>query len=397
MHQHKPISELLKRYILNECDEEETSWVISYFQSSTNSNDIPSVEEVLQLLKEHQKTEATSTDLSFGDILKTAKEKEQSIPSKTKSSTLWRKYASIAALFIGVLATSYFFWKDSQADNTMIIPPNAITLEMEDGQIQVLSEDGTKQVIGKNGNVVGLQKGNQIVYEGSSTSEKPIFNTLKVPYGKRFELKLSDGTVINLNAGTSLRYPTNFLKDQDRTVYLSGEAFFDVAQDSLRPFIVKADQLDVRVLGTHFNVSSYPEDTQTNVVLVEGSVGMYEQTQSFDQLTSTILEPGFMGSFEKENGTIETQEVSTDIYTSWMNGNLVFRNMTFESILKKMERHYNVSITNNNTRLGEEIFNASYANITIQKVLEDLRVTYGIDYSINDTHITINQNPASMK
>ena len=82
--------------------------------------------------------------------------------------------------------------------------------------------------------------------------------------------------------------------------------------------------------------------------------------------------------------------VVTDIYTSWIGGELIFRNMTFENILKKMERHYNVSITNNNVGLASEIFNASYGQVSMQKVLEDLKLTHGIDYSIEGTNITIN-------
>lgn len=302
----------------------------------------------------------------------------------------WWKYASAAAIFIGVMLSGYIFYQNPQATETIEIPADAITLELEDGSIEVLKEDGTIKVVDKTGKVLGVQKGTQISYEDVKTTEELVYNTLTVPHGKRFELKLSDGTQVNLNAGTSLKYPINFLEGQYRKVFLTGEAFFKVSKDSLHPFVVNADDLDVRVLGTRFNVSSYPEDDRTDVVLVEGSVGMNKQAERFDENRSTILEPGFKGTFQKNNGVIEKEAVVTNIYTAWMDGELVFRNMSFENILKKLERHYNVSIINKNTDFGNEIFNASYGKVTLEKVLEDLKLTHGIDYSINQNNVIIN-------
>ncbi len=390
MQQKENISELLRRYILNECSPEETEAVISYFRSATNSNDLPSVVDVLNLLKEHRKLENISSDISFPVMLKVAKEKDQVANSKVGPSISWRKYASIAAIFFGVMLTGYFFWQNQNADDILIIPPDAITLELEDGSIEILSEDGSKDVVDKNGKLLGRQSGNLISYEKTGSTEELVYNTLTVPYGKRFDLKLSDGTIVYLNAGTSLRYPVKFLDEQNREVYLTGEAFFEVSKDSLHPFVVGADRLDVRVLGTQFNISSYPEDDSTDVVLVEGSVGMHGKTETFNENTSTILTPGFKGSFEKSNGTIKTQAVVTEVYSSWIDGQLVFRNMTFENILKKMERHYDVSIINNNHGLANEVFNASYGKVSLQKVFEDLKQTHGIEYSIEGTDIIIN-------
>jgi len=390
MHKKEHISELLKRYILNECSDDETEKVISYFKNATNSNTIPSVEDVLKLLRENDELEKSTSNLSFQQVLNVAKENDLTVSSKEKNSKSWRKYASIAAVFTGIAISTYLFLQNQDARQTDVIPSDVITLELEDGSIEILNEDGSKEVIDKDGNKLGQQKGNQISYEEAKSTDELVYNTLTVPFGKRFELKLSDGTTVHLNAGTSLKYPVKFLNGQQRNVYLSGEAFFGVSKDSLHPFVVNSGALDIRVLGTQFNVSSYPEDDRTDVVLVEGSVGMNEKTETFNKNTSTILEPGYKGSFEKRNGKIEIQAVVTDIYTSWIDGEFVFRNMTFENILRKMERHYAVSITNNNYNLANEVFNASYGKISLHKVLEDLKLTYGIDYSIEGTNITIN-------
>ena len=301
----------------------------------------------------------------------------------------WWRYASAAAIFIGFITSGYYFWQPQESESPFQHSPNAITLEHEDGSIEVLQEQGTKEVIDRTGKIVGIQNGSLITYEDTGNLEELVYNTLNVPYGKRFELTLSDGTQVHLNAGTSLKYPIKFLNGQPRRVFLNGEAFFAVSKDSLHPFTVKAGELDVRVLGTRFNVSSYPENKRTDVVLVEGSVGMNIQTKTFEKKSSTVLKPGFMGTFHRINGKISKEPVVTDIYTSWMDGELVFRNLSFENMLRRLERHYNVSISIKNNGLAQEIFNASYGRVTLEKVLEDLKLTYGIHYSIKGEFITI--------
>jgi ferric-dicitrate binding protein FerR (iron transport regulator) len=256
--------------------------------------------------------------------------------------------------------------------------------------MEVISENGQLQLKGKNGKVIGGQKGNQLVYQKSEiTSEEIIFNTLRIPYGKRFEIQLSDGSKVFMNAGSSLKYPVNFTKNDKREVFLTGEAFFKVAQDKDRQFIVKAENLEIGVLGTEFNVSAYPEDFSTNVVLVKGSVKLATKK---DQQEMAILKPGQLGSSKRSNDAIEISEVETGIYTSWMQGELVFRNMSFENILKKMERHYNVKIINKNTELAKEKFNASFGHEPLHKILEYFKKIYGLNYTQKkDNIIIINQ------
>ena len=307
---------------------------------------------------------------------------------KVKTLKLFRvfKYASIVVVFLGLgyLYQNGYFSKNEPFS----IPNEQITLQLENGTIKVINEDGTSQVLDAKGNIIGTQSGTQLVYSNTTEDEKLTYNTLNVPYGKRFEILLSDGTKVHLNAGTSLKYPVKFLKGQNREVFLKGEAFFNVSKDTKHPFIVNADALNVQVLGTQFNISSYPEDIETDVVLVEGSVNLYTEEASNNHV---LLKPGFKGSYLKNNtGNITTNPVITSIYTSWIDGELVFRNITFENIMKKMERHYNVDIQNNHTELANEKFNASFRNEPIEKILEYFKITYNINYTINNNKILIN-------
>ncbi|MBC8769926.1 DUF4974 domain-containing protein [Arenibacter sp. BSSL-BM3] len=308
----------------------------------------------------------------------------------------YRNVLKYAAIIIFSMTLGYFVNdKLSNEATTEEFAPkeNFITLEREDGNIQVISEDGTSEVIDSEGNVVGSQVGNQLVYANGSISisEEPVYNTLHVPYGKHFKLKLSDGSLAYLNAGSSIKYPVEFIKGKDRTVFLTGEAFLEVAEDKEHPFIVKAANLDIRVFGTKFNVSAYPEDIVKDVVLVEGSVGLYSGTDMSIGNEGTVLTPGLKGSYDNTKGNITTEPVVTSIYTSWVQGVLVFRNMTFENILKKLERHYNVKIVNKNSKLASAKFNASFDDMPIDKILEYFKGEYNIDYSvINDNEIIVN-------
>lgn len=303
------------------------------------------------------------------------------------------KHAAIIAFSIGIGYVANEMHPDEVPETEFISNGNSITLELEDGNIKVISEDGSSEVRNSEGNVIGSQFGNQLIYRDTNKkdAEKLEYNTLRVPYGKHFELQLSDGTTAYLNAGSSLRYPVEFIEGKERMVFLIGEAFLDVAKDMERPFIVKADDLNIKVFGTTFNVSAYPEDKEKEVVLIEGSVGLYSETGIAGNSEGTILTPGIKGSYDNMQGNITTEPVITSIYTSWVHGVLVFRNMTFENILKKLERHYNIKITNKNSKLASAKFNASFDDIPIDKILEYFKGAHDFNfYFLDDDQIIVN-------
>jgi len=299
----------------------------------------------------------------------------------------WRKFASVAAIFIGLISVGLLYYQIASNKN-IVIPDDTITLELEDGTIKVIEKNGVAKVLDKKGNTVGQQQGNQLVYNNTDSQELA-YNTLIIPYGKRFKLQLSDGTKAHLNAGSSLRFPIQFLEGMDRQVFVSGEAYLDVAKDTLHPFIVNADKLNVRVLGTQFNVHAYPEDGISEIVLVEGSVGLYDKDELFDKDEATMLTPGHKASFRKNNGKIQIKPAITSIHRAWLKGELVFRNMAFENILKKLERHYNVTIMNENQNLTGKKFNASFKSVPLEKVLKSMSEVYNLKYSIKNDKITI--------
>ncbi|MBJ6367457.1 FecR family protein [Snuella sedimenti] len=299
-----------------------------------------------------------------------------------------------AALFIGIIGLTYAVILQNGLQSNPISPPieiedEAITLQLENGKIEKINTERNTQIVEANGEVVVQQQKDKLVYTGKANSEELLYNTLNIPYGKKFQLELSDGTVVHLNSGSSLKYPVTFLEGQDRNVYVKGEAFFKVAEDAKHPFIVNVNTLCVRVLGTEFNVSSYEEDSFINTVLVSGEVRLYDRYSSYNADTSLKLTPNHMAVWNKDQHNMSVKEVNTGIYTGWVEGKLIFREMQFKEITKKLERHYNVSIINKNDALNEHTFNASFDVESIQEVLEVFKINFGIEYEIVNNEIII--------
>jgi len=388
MNENSEIQKLLHKFILNQCTVEEVNEVVEYYRNNKLTSDFPEVEDIKSLLNEMPEMDEGTADKIFSNILISAKETE--VIDIVSEKNPFRKYLGIAAsilvlLTIGLSYQQGFF----NSKEAPVLNGNEITLQLENGDIQVISAGKKSQIADAEGNVIGNQNGNKIVYDTETTAEKLVYNTLKIPYGKRFELQLSDGTIVHLNSGTTLKYPVKFIAGENRQVFLDGEAFFDVTKDKTHPFVVNADNLNVRVLGTHFNVSNYPEDNLTDVVLVEGSVGLYTANEKFNAEKNTILKPGFKGSFSKINNQIKTKAVVTDVYTAWIKGGLTFREMTFKDISKKLERHYNVTIVNQNAKLSNEKFNASFGDEPIAKVLSYFNEIHGINYTLKNNEVLI--------
>ncbi|MCM4167104.1 hypothetical protein KCTC52924_02681 [Arenibacter antarcticus] len=302
------------------------------------------------------------------------------------------KYAAIALFFVGF----GYYLQQTLLDNIQIerISPkvDAVTLEFGNGEVEIIADDATSELVNTEGKVVGVQKGKKLVYDKNTSEIKLSYNTLSVPKGKQFSIELYDGTKVFLNAESSLRYPTTFLPNEGRKVFLTGEAYFEVAHNNKSPFIVNTQQLDIKVYGTTFNVSNYPEEESTEVVLLEGSVSLMHNSNLDISNNEFFLDPGFKGSYNKEARTIDKEKVNTSIYTSWRNGNLVFRDLSFEKIIQKLERHYNVIIINNNKTLANETFNATIEtqHETMEQVLNYFNKVYQIEYQIVENKIIIN-------
>jgi len=324
-------------------------------------------------------------------IIKELKSRISKEESKSKRPYILLNTIKYAAVFCLIFGLGYYSSINSESldEPQKIIPKsNDIVLTSNDSKVILEKDDNKtddKKIISK---INLIQKSDQLIYDNNIDIKELVYHSLKVPYGKRFNIVFSDGSKAYLNSGSFIRYPVKFIEDKKREVFLVGEAFFDVTENKNELFIVNSNGINVEVYGTKFNVRNYSEDFNSDIVLVEGSVGI--KNDEFSE--QTILKPGFKGSVDKENFRVKTSKVNTKIYTSWIDGEVIFRNETFSQILKKLERLYNVTIINNKNESLDEVFNAAIdvENENIEQVLEYFNKIYNIEYQIFNNKIIIN-------
>jgi len=290
-----------------------------------------------------------------------------------------RSLLKYAAIFIGLISLGIALER-SLSTNAVPIQEDMITLQIGN-DVKPIEEHEKQDIILPSGQVVAVKEGNTLKYNPGYT-EEPLFNELHIPHGKMFTIVLSDGTQVELNSGTHIRYPVKFSKEGAREISMSGEAYFKVSKDLERPFIVKSGEMAIQVLGTEFNVSAYEEEHSISTVLVEGSVSL---SQVSDSKNSLLLKPGHKGSWNRTDQTLSLDQVDTQLYTSWLHGEIVFRDTPFSEILIKLERFYNIKITNHNKELDGVAFDARYNREfeSIEDVMAALRIIVPFEYSIN--------------
>lgn len=390
MSQDYNIKNLIQKFYRNECSDDELEQVIAYFQAQKLTADFPHLEET-DAVTSSGGLDKTSADRIFNAIVS---QEAPVIPLYRRKKNRYIRIASLAAIFLVLLSSGLFVYQltDTSASSVGTSTsktelPTAITLKTADGKIHILKAGQTAAVLDANGKLVANQQDGKLIYDVSGESES-VYNTLTIPYGQRFSLQLSDGTLVYLNAGTTLKYPVSF-RGAQRQVYLEGEAYFEVAKDKTHPFIVQTDDMNIGVLGTHFNVSNYSEDDHTEAVLAEGSICLFNQGQSFDPKTNMLVRPGEKASFDRSTKKIQKTPVATETYISWVRGELYFHNLTFAQICRKMERKYNVVIENRDTQLASERFNASFSDVPVLKVLGYFNEIRPIDYRISGNKLII--------
>lgn len=208
--------------------------------------------------------------------------------------------------------------------------------------------------------------------------------TISAEKGERASVTLPDGTKVYLNAESTLSYPASFSLNE-RTVQLTGEAYFEVKHDTDAPFIVKTAEIQIKVLGTTFNLYAYPDDSWFEASLVEGSI---EVTPYKSPGKQVHLSPNQKARYNHETGEIKVITTDLRVETAWKRGDLIFRNQPFKEIIGQLEIFYGVNITANG-EYPEELFTGSYHENDIIQVLKNLQQHYTFEYQKSGNEISL--------
>jgi transmembrane sensor len=215
--------------------------------------------------------------------------------------------------------------------------------------------------------------------EDISVAQEPIYNEIFATFGTRSAIKLSDGSLLWLNSGSSLKYPEKFIGD-NRKVFLSGEAYFEVESNPQKPFIVETSSVSVKATGTKFNISGYKSDKEIDVTLVSGKVEV-SMTDDYNNQNKSELSENQHLSFNRNEGTSSIITEDTYRYISWKDGKLIFRDEPLSYVVKKLGQIFNVDIELRGEELQNYTYRATFQNESLEEILKLLKISSPVDYT----------------
>ena len=332
---------------------------------------------------ERKSREAMEVDIVEGYLRVMAKCRRRRVGRRLR-----RWGAAAAGILLAAVAVTFLWEREDEAAMpgtpvAAVIPPGGVKAELvlADGSVRRLQREERDSVLTVDEGQITV-RGESVSYEGRQAPAETRYNTLRVPRGGEYAVTLSDGTEVRLNSESELRYPVAF-GDGRREVRLSGEGYFRVARDEARPFIVRAGDAAVRVLGTSFNVSAYADEEEVAATLVEGRVRFAAGGRS------VVLSPGEQGVLTADGG-VETRQADTTLCTAWTRGVFAFRQQRLGDIMRTVARWYDVEVFWENPSLQDVTFTGRMRRYDdFSRVVEILELTGNVRFEINGTAIFI--------
>ena len=371
--------------------------ILAYLRDEMDEEDQRKLEEWLKKSESHQVLLSRIRDekMQYEDIRKILSYNANSawllVRQKATRKRRRRMFAiyRVAASIVVVLGVSAMLWmrKDKPveieiADVETITPGRPVAkLTVASGMVYHL--DSLNQV--ELTSSLAENNGKEVVFkdrqEGDSIGEIK-YNKIEIPRGGEYKIILSDGTRVYLNSQTELRFPESFANSEQRLVYLSGEAYFEVAKNPSKPFIVKCEDYVVKVLGTTFNVNSYENEEVSKTTLATGKIEIDMAGKR------KVLKPGQQVVIK--DGEMNVKEVDVEVYTTWMYENFRFQSESIQEIMTKLSRWYVMDVFYVNESVKNYHFTGylpRYAQIT--DVLELLSLTTNIEFDVKGKTVTV--------
>lgn len=363
--------------------------------------------EFLELLKKHQngtlsdedkdkldawylhKAANSNKQLSEYELADSYENLKSRLPlvKQPKVINLWPRIAAAASIALLFGVGIFYFTKSElrvEQENIQVVEkPKEIApggnrgiLTLSNGKQIVLSDISSKDIIAKEDQdevTIKMDANGVITYvinpkANDSEEDANSFNTLATPTGGQYNIVLADGTKVFLNAVSSIKYPTQFNGNQ-RIVELEGEAYFEVAKDKSKPFLVKSANQTIEVLGTHFNVHAYNNESVVKTTLLEGSVAVSSKNQK------AILKPGQQSNISESSSKIAVKEVDTEAAIAWKNGRFKFDNADLKSVMKQLERWYGIKVEYRGDVSDVRFNGGTFRNKNLSEVLKVLELS----------------------
>lgn len=383
----KEIHELLLAYLRDDISEEEMIRLQRWLDEN---------ERHRKLLDEFRDKEVLQQEIgayaSFDTSRRWIQLKEEMDKTSRKRRLLLRVWKSVAAVFVVAVAGGLLYWQIT--DSTRPVEEQVLVAQIRPGETQAVLITGKGERLLLQGlkdtclDITGnetlkISKDGSLEYSLSALSRMPEWHTLQVPRGGEYKIVLDDGTEIWLNSASELKYPAHFVGNE-RRVCLVGEAYFQVARNEAAPFIVETRDMDVKVLGTSFNVSAYEDEENSHATLVEGRVEVNDKVNG----EKVTLTPGEQALLQGKEMVV--REVNTKLYSMWRLDRFTFASEDMEGVIRKLSRWYNVNFFFSNSSMKQKRFTGSLPKYSdISQVLKMIEMTTDIKFQVKGNTIII--------
>jgi len=385
MYQIEVFKELMAQFISGEITPEDKKILAAMLDNPQYSEELNAI-----LRENYDTTEIPSISPEVTKkFIKELRDKMNTSEKTKKSSVInlfnWQKIA-VAASILLVMGLGTLFLVQNGNQSPVVATPRladdkepgktGAILTLSNGSKIVLDSVGNGLLTNQNNTTVSKKNGG-LVYKAGSDAQT-VYNTMTTPRARQYNLELSDGTKVWLNASSSITFPTSFATNE-RKVILTGEAYFEVAKDKARPFRVSVNDMQINVLGTHFNVNAYDDEAAVNTTLLEGSVLLTEKGKK------VLLKPGQQAQKQKSGAIIVNDNVNLDEVMGWKNGVFYFDNASIQTVLRQLSRWYDVDVVFEKgvpTRTFEGEIQRNLQLSQVLKILEKNKVHFKIDGKI---------------
>ena len=351
----------------------------------------------VEMLKEFVAIREEYTNWDFEIIKGEERERLQRAITRRKKRQLVMRWSVAASVILCVALSALYLWNDSDWFFEQKFPQQANWEQSKLAEVELILADGKRVPLGGSGRqiqdhgVSGIKDDSLqgLTYvQAKALDEKVtvvLYNTLKVPTGGFYQLELSDGTRVWLNAESELRFPVQF-GTGEREVYLKGEAYFDVRKDVARRFIVHLKESNVTVLGTSFNIKAYGDEDYIYTTLVEGKV-RFTSEKEHEEVT---LRPGMQSVLNLKSGKTELKEVEVEQFTAWRQGRFVFPSTTLGDLMCQLKRWYDIDVVYLSPEAkGYEFRGAINRDMDLKNVLAIVEKTSNVVFDINERTIKV--------
>ncbi|PTS96403.1 hypothetical protein DBR11_19185 [Pedobacter sp. HMWF019] len=373
----KDAKELLKKYSFGTCNPEEKAWLETWYLDWKKEDELNLSEEAFEAAEKIMWANLN------GRMLKEAK-----VP------VIQRLIYIAAAVFILVSAAVLFFHNPAKTDisiktgytiNDIDPGTDKAILTLANGK-QLTLEGTKKGLLAKEGNskIFKTADGHIAYNSGKASAALAVLNKLETPKGGQFMLMLPDGTRVWLNSASTLIYPTAFI-GKERKVKLIGEAYFEVAKNKKKPFMVTSGTQIIEVLGTHFNINSYPDEQSIKTSLLEGSV----KVTNGNSLVQKVLKPGEESVMQKSDGAIAVNQADVEDAVAWQQGYFLLKNEDLQMIMRRISRWYDVRVVYKGSIPVKQFGGMISRSKKISEILKLLESTGSVHFKVEGKEVTV--------